>query len=131
MENYSGKTENNIKLEEKEEISFRGKPIPEVIPKNNYQVSDSKQVIEKIKNMSREEQKNVTLEGIHYGDWGISDVKLSTGDIVPIETAIALAENHMLSGYTTGATFKGGRTLRSLPDQSNSHVLRIHDLKQF
>lgn len=116
---------------ENQEVSFRGNPIPEVIPKSSYEISDSKQVIEKIRNMTREEQKSVTLEGIHYGNWGISEVKLSTGDIVPIETAIALAENHMLNGYTTGATFKGGKTLRSLPDQSNNHISRIHDLKQF
>lgn len=124
MIEMSGKVEN-------QEVSFRGNPIPEIIPKSSYEISDSKQVIEKIRNMTREEQKSVTLEGIHYGNWGISEVKLSTGDIVPIETAIALAENHMLNGYTTGATFKGGKTLRSLPDQSNNHISRIHDLKQF
>lgn len=124
MIEMSGKVEN-------QEVSFRGNPIPEIIPKSSYEISDSKQVIEKIRNMTREEQKSVTLEGIHYGNWGISEVKLSTGDIVPIETAIALAENHMLNGYTTGATFKKGRTLRSLPDQSNSHVSRLHDLPVF
>lgn len=123
MENMLGKATG--------EVSFRGNPIPEVIPKSSYHVTDSRQAIDKIKNMTRDEQKSVTLEGIHYGDHGISDVKLSTGDIVTIETAIALAENHMLKGYTTGATFKKGKVLRSLPDQSNSHVSRIHDLPQF
>lgn len=123
MENISGKID--------QEVSFRGNPIPEIIAKSNYQVADSRQVIDKIKGMPGDQQKSVTLEGIHYGDHGISDVKLSTGDIVTIETAIALAENHMLRGYTTGATFKGGKVLRSLPDQSNSHVSRIHDLPQF
>ena len=114
-----------------EHVSFRGEQIPDIVPKVNYEVSNSKQVIDKITSMPKDEQKSITLEGVHYDNQGISDVKLSTGDIVSIETAIALAENHMLKGYTTGATFRGGKTLRSLPDQSNDHVSRVHDLKQF
>lgn len=115
----------------KEEKSFRGEPIPEIIPKTEFSVIDSKDIVNKISNMSLEEQKSLTLDGVHYDNRGISDVKLTNGDVISIETAIALAENHMLNGYTTGATFHGGRILRSLPDQSNSHVSRIHDLKQF
>lgn len=112
-------------------VSFRGNPIPEVIPKSHYELSNSRSVIDSIANMTPDERKNVTLSGIHYGDYGIQDVKLSTGDIVPIETAIALAESHMLSGYTTGATFKGGKILRSVPDQKSTNVKRLHDLPQF
>lgn len=118
-------------LESDLKVSFRGNPIPEVIPKAKYELSNSRSVIDSIINMTPEERRSVTLLGIHYGDYGIQDVKLSTGDIVPIETAIALAENHMLSGYTTGATFKGGKVLRSVPDQKNNTIKRLHDLPQF
>ena len=123
MENMSGKVDR--------EVSFRGNPIPEINPKSNYQITDSDKIVSKIKGMSRDQQKSVTLEGVHYGDWGISEVKLSTGDVVTIETAIALAENHMLNGYTTGATFKGGKVLRSMPTQADSTISRVHDLPTF
>lgn len=112
----------------KQEISFRGNPIPEVYPKQTFQVADSKEVINKVSSMGRTNP--VSIEAIHYGDWGISDVKLTTGDIVPIETAIALAENKLLKGYSTGRTMKGGRTLRSKPSTEDDH-LGIHELPQF
>ena len=107
------------KIETDTEVSFRGKPIPEVIPKSNFTVSDSTEVINKITSMNDSQRKEVSIEAIHYGDGGISDVKLTTGDIVPIETAIALAGNHMLAGYSTGKTVRGGRVLRSKPDPKN------------
>lgn len=118
---------------ENREVSFRGKPIPEVTPKSNFQVADSKQVIDKISKMDRGQQKSVTIDAIHYGDRGISEVKLTTGDIVPIETAIALAENRMLNGYSTGATPYGGRTLRTKPDTSKNRNEwnSIHSLPKF
>lgn len=113
------------------EVSFRGIPVPEVIKRVPYQVSDSQQVIDKISQMKAEDRGTVTLSGIHYDDRGISDVKLSTGDIVPIETAIALAENYMLKGYSTGKTMQGGRTLRSKPSADDKDYNYLHDLPQF
>lgn len=116
---------------ENKEISFRGIPVPEIAPKQNYQVADSKQVIDKISKMSKDQLKNVTVSGIHYNNKNISDVKLSTGEIVPIETAIALAENQMLSGYSAGSTMHGGRFLRTKPSPDNDGNKSIHDLPQF
>ena len=116
---------------ENKEISFRGMPVPEVTPKQSYQVVDGKQVIDKISKMSKEQLKNVTVSGIHYDNKNISDVKLSTGEIISLETAIALEENQMLSGYSAGSTMHGGRFLRTKPSPANVGVKSIHDLPQF
>jgi|GEM_PF-5530923 len=119
------------KVETNTEVSFRGKPIPEVRPKSNFKVSDSNEVINKITSMNDNQRKDVSIEAVHYGDRGISDVKLTTGDIVPIETAIALAQNYMLAGYSTGKTVRGGRVLRSKPDPKNVEYSGIHSLPRF
>lgn len=111
-------------------VSFRGNPIPEVIPKNNFEIADSSQVIQKINNMSDNDKRSVTIESVHF-DRGLSDVKLTTGDVVPVETAIALAENNMLAGYSTGATMRGGRILRSKPDPKNKDYKGIYSLPRF
>ena len=111
-----------------QEVSFRGNPIPEVHPRQSFNVANSRDVINKVSSMKAGD---VTIEAIHYGTFGISEVKLTTGDIVPIETAIALAENKMLKGYSTGKTTRGGRTLRSLPDPKNKDVKGLHQLPKF
>ena len=113
------------------EISFRGQPIPEVFPKSNFKESDSKMVIDKISNMDPEQRKTVTIESAHFDRYRLTDVKLTTGDIIPVETAIALAQNNMLSGYSTGVTVRGGRTLRSKPDPKNNNVQGIYQLPRF
>lgn len=113
------------------EVSFRGQPIPEVVPKTNFQESDSKMVIDKITNMDPDQRKTVTIESAHFDKYRLADVKLTTGDIIPVETAIALAQNNMLSGYSTGATTHGGRTLRSKPDPKNNEVQGIYQLPRF
>ena len=118
-------------MEENREISFRGIPVPEVVAKQNYQVTDGKQVIDKISKMSKEQLKNVTVSGIHYDNKSISDVKLSTGEVISLETAIALAENKLLSGYSAGSTMHGGRFLRTKPSPDNDGGKSIHDLPQF
>ena len=125
-ENYGRKVETNG-----QEVSFHGKPIPEVIPKVNFEVADSQSVINKVTSMDDEQRRNVTIDSVHYTGRGITEVKLNTGDIVPIETAIALAENHMLAGYSTGKTVRGGRTLRSKPDPKNENWKSIHELPHF
>lgn len=114
-----------------EHVSFRGQPIPEVFPKANFKEADSKQVIDKIVSMSDQERKSVTIESTHFENNRLANVKLSTGDIIPVETAIGLAESHMLNGYTTGATMRGGRTLRSVPDPKNKGVQGIYELPRF
>lgn len=114
-----------------QETSFRGMPIPEVEVKKDYQIADSKKVIDKIMAMSPEEQRNVTLESIHYQDKEISEVKLSTGDIVPVEAAIALAEKEMLNGFRAGRNAKGKRTLRAAPNFRSNEKNSIHKLPVF
>lgn len=112
-------------------VSFRGQPIPEVIPKSNFEEADSRVVIDKIISMSPDQRKSVTIESAHFDNYRLADVKLTTGDIVPVETAIALAESNMLNGYSTGATMRGGKTLRSKPDPNNSDVQGIYQLPRF
>lgn len=114
-----------------DKVSFRGEPIPEVVPKSNFTESDSNEVINKITSMNDEQRRQVTIESAHFNDHRLADVKLSTGDIIPVETAIALAENNMLNGYSTGATMRGGRTLRSKPDPKNNEVRGIYQLPRF
>lgn len=108
-----------------QEQSFRGYQIPQITDQTGFQVSDSRQVIEKIKNMPPEEQQEVTIEAVHFEGWRVSHVKLTTGDIVPVETAIALAKNNMLNGYTTGATMHGKRTLRSKPSTDGKGIYEL------
>lgn len=112
-------------------VSFRGEPIPQIKKSTNFQVADSKSVIDKISKMNAPQASNVTIDSVHFGKYNLEHVKLSTGDIVPVETAIALAENDMLKGYSTGATPRGGRTLRSKPDPRNSEVKGIYQLPRF
>jgi hypothetical protein len=120
--------ENNAQVQE---TSFRGMPIPEVLKKQNYQVMDSQKVIDKIVAMPPEEQKKVTLESIHYQDKDITAVKLSTGDIISIEAAIALAENALLSGFRAGRNARGDMTLRAMPNYDGKGKNSIHNLPQF
>ena len=110
-------------------VSFRGINIPEINFKPNYQVADSKQVLDKISKMDASQQKSITLSAVHYSDRDISDVKLSTGDIVPVETAIALADNSMLAGYVTGTTRYGAKTLKASPGKNSG--TRIRELPKF
>lgn len=114
-----------------QETSFRGKPIPEIAKKEDYVLANSQQVIDKILAMSPGDQKTVTIDAIHYQDKAITAVKLSTGDVVAVETAIALAENALLYGFRAGRNAKGDRTLRSMPNYGGEGKNSIHDLPQF
>lgn len=114
-----------------QEVSFRGMPIPQVTKKQDYQIANSQQVIDKIVAMKPEDQKNVTIQSIHYQDKDITAVKLSTGDIVPVETAIALADNALLSGFRAGRNARGDRTLRCLPNYDGEGKNSIHNLPKF
>lgn len=113
-------------------VSFRGEPIPEISKKENFKVADSQSVINKIVSSN---DRNVSIEAVNFSDgaFRIANVKLTTGDIVPIETAIALAQNRFLKGYTTGKTMRGGRTLRSVPstDENNTQSIGLYDLPRF
>ena len=112
--------------------SFRGEEIPEVIKKHNFQVADSNEVINKVMNMASNGRNDTTIEAVNF-DGQLANVKLSTGDVVPVETAIALADNHLLKGYTTGRTMRGGKTLRSVPstDENNTEYAGIYSLPRF
>lgn len=113
------------------EKSFRGQDIPEIIKQTRYEIADSNMVIKKVQDLKSNNQE-VTIDAAHFEN-GIKDVKLSTGDIVPVETAIALAGNNLLRGYTTGKTMRGGKVLRSVPstDEDNTESKSIYDLPRF
>lgn len=115
-----------------DKVSFRGEPIPEVIKREDFKVADSQSVIDKIVSSNN---RDVTIEAVNFsgGSYRLANVKLTTGDIVPIETAIALAQNNFLKGYTTGSTMRGGKTLRSVPstDKKNTEATGLYDLPRF
>ena len=119
-------------MENKEtSLSFRGIAIPEIISKPSYQLADSKQVIDKVSKMTKEQKSELRIDAVHYDDHKLAEVKLSTGDIIPVETAIALVDNNLIDGYSTGATFYGGKTLRSKPLTSSEAKTRMRDLPKF
>ncbi len=107
----------------KQNMSFRGNPIPEVFPKSEYTVADSQTIVDKINSMTEDQRQEVTIDAAYFEKYKITDVRLTTGDIISVETAIALASNNMLSGYSTGATMNGGRTLRSKPSYEGIYNL--------
>ena len=125
MDGYGRRTE--------EHVSFRGEPIPDVIPKMTIHPTNSKIIIDKILAMGMDDRQKVTIEAAHFERSRLAYVKLSTGDIISLETAIALAENRLLHGYSTGATMRGGRTLRSKPstDRVNQEARGIYQLPRF
>jgi hypothetical protein len=114
-----------------DDVSFLGNRIPEVIKHDKFKVADGNTVISKILNMPEEQRSQVTIKSANFDNWTLKHVELSTGDIVPVEVAIALAKNHMLMGYSTGKTVRGGMTLRSKPDPKNSKYKGIYDLPRF
>lgn len=116
---------------ENQQTSFRGNAIPEIKVDKGYKLSDDKQVIEKFTKMSEEQRNAVSIDAVHYADSAIAEVKLSTGDVIPVETAIALTDNHLISGYSTGNTYYGKKTLRSKPSTSKEAKTRIRDLPRF
>lgn len=118
--------ENNSK-----ELSFRGIAIPEIVAKPSYQLSDNKQVIDKVMKMTREQRDALKIDAVHYDGYRVSEVKLSTGDIIPVETAIALVDNSLINGYSTGTTSYGGKTLRAKPATSKDAKTRMRDLPKF
>lgn len=112
-------------------LSFRGIAIPEIASKPSYQLADSKQVIDKVSKMTKEQKAELKIDAVHYDSHKLAEVRLSTGDVIPVETAIALVENNLIDGYSTGATFYGGKTLRSKPSTSSEAKTRMRDLPKF
>ena len=119
--------ENNIN----QKLSFRGKTIPEINNQQDYTLADNNVVIDKLSNMSKEQRNTIKIDAVHYDNYKIADVKLSTGDVIPVETAIALTESSLLNGYTTGSTYYGDKTLRAKPSTSKDTKGRIRDLPRF
>ena len=113
------------------ELSFRGKAIPEIMLRPSYQLADDNQVINKVSSMTQEQRAQLKIDAVHYDDYRLSEVKLSTGDIIPVETAIALVDNSLIDGYSTGTTAYGGKTLRSKPATSKEAKTRMRDLPRF
>jgi hypothetical protein len=105
----------NVGKDQSKDSSFRGYEIPEVVKEKKFIVSDGDRVIKKILDMTKNDREAVTIDSVHFENGRVSEVKLTIGDIVTIETAIALAENNLLYGYSTGATMNKGKTLRSKP----------------
>lgn len=112
-------------MNESSNVSFRGEPIPEIVAKSDIKYADTDQVVNKLK-----AQKDITIDSVHFENHSLSAVKLTSGDIVPVETAIALAQNNLINGYSTGATMRGGRTLRSKPSPNNK-IPGIYSLPRF
>ena len=81
--------------------------------------------------MTQEQRAQLKIDAVHYDDYRLSEVKLSTGDIIPVETAIALVDNSLINGYSTGTTAYGGKTLRSKPATSKEAKTRMRDLPRF
>ena len=107
------------------EISFRGKPIPIVMIKHDVTVKDSDEIVSKLMSMSEIERQNFTIDSVRFDDTNQLDlVMYNNGDVSTVETAIALAENEMINGYTTGMTRNGGRTLRSKPNNTSLKTLK-------
>ena len=114
------------------EKSFRGQDIPEITKRMSFEIADSNEVIRKVEDL-RSRNQDVTINAANFEQGRLANVKLSTNDIVPVETAIALAQNNMLKGYTTGKTMRGGRVLRSVPstDENNTESTGIYNLPRF
>ena len=115
----------------KQETSFRGQPIPEVYKKQPYVVADSQMIINKVISMKPEDQKMLTLSGVHYEGKDITEVKLSTGDVISVEAAIALASEDLLTGFRAGRNARGDRTLRATPNYYGTGKNSIHNLPEF
>ena len=103
----------------------------QVQKKQPYQVVDSQTAINKVLAMSPDEQKMLTLSGVHYEDKDITEVKLSTGDIISVEAAIALAGEDLLTGFRAGRNARGDRTLRASPNYYGTGKNSIHNLPEF
>lgn len=109
-------------------VSFRGDEIPVIRTDPPVDIVDAQLITSKLNSMDVDERNHLRVEAVRYDGEGVDLFKLNTGDVITVETAIALAEEDMLPGYTTGATVNRGRTLRSIP--SNEHG-GIHDLPLF
>ena len=116
-------------VKETSNLSFRGQPIPTISIRKNVDIKEPEEIVEMYYNLSSDEQKGFTINAVHLDEHNQLDtVMYSNGAISTVETAIALAENDMLDGFTTGTTRKGGRTLRSKP---NSKGISLKTIKTF
>ena len=97
--------------------------------KHDVTVKDSDEMVDELMSMSADERQNFTIDSVRFDDTNQLDlVKYNNGDVSTVETAIALAENEMICGFTTGMTRKGGRTLRSKP---NKEGISLKTIKTF
>lgn len=113
--------------------SFMGNEIPQIdlngMMEESIKCTDPQAMADKIKNMAPEERNQLTIDKIHYNNWGrISAVMLTSGDVISTETAIALADQNAISGYCAGSNRQHQRTLRSNPGDDERH---LHDHQVF
>lgn len=113
--------------------SFMGKTIPDIdlngMMEESIKCVEPQEMADKIRNMSAEERGNLTIDKIHYNNWGnISAVMLTSGDVISTETAIALADQNAIRGYCAGSNREHQRTLRSNPGDNERH---LHDHQCF
>lgn len=113
--------------------SFMGRAIPDIdlngMMEESIKCVEPQAIAEKIRNMPAEERGNLTIDKIHYNTWGnISAVMLTSGDVISMETAIALADQNAIKGYCAGSNREHQRTLRSNPGDEEVH---LHDHQIF
>lgn len=104
----------------KETRSFRGQPIPQLIKRQTFEITEGESIMEIYSYMTDVEKKDLTIDAIRFEDNLPAYCKLSTGEVVTIETAIALAEAGVFTGYTVGTTMNKGRTLKCRPNKATS-----------
>lgn len=113
--------------------SFMGREIPSIdlngMMEGSIKCTEPQAMADKIKNMAPEERNHLTIDKIHYNNWGrISAVMLTSGDVISTETAIALADQNAIKGYCAGSNRQHQRTLRSNPGDDERH---LHDHQIF
>lgn len=126
--------ENEFTSKHDSEVSFTGKVIPDIdlgrTEETSMSMTSPEDMTNKILGMSHEEKSDLTVDKVHYDRQGrLSAVMLNSGDVISTETAIALAEQNALKGWSTGTNRYHQRTLRTT--SSNPEDPYLHDYETF
>lgn len=126
--------ENEAVSKQDSEVSFTGKAIPDInldrTEETSLNLTSPEDMTNKILGMSHEEKSELTVDKVHYDRQGrLSAVMLNSGDVISTETAIALAEQNALKGWSTGSNRYHQRTLRTV--SSNPDDPYLHDYATF
>lgn len=70
---------------------------------------------------------------VRYGEFGISHVKLNSGEVMTVEQAISAAKQGAIDNVLVGATAgdENKETLRSWPDTSREQRTNLADMPRF